>query len=97
MELPGSIESSMTRSKKGVEHVAEIHFQHIDFGRGNGNIFGPIVGDGDFVSGVDRSRSRIIPPQSANAIAICVPAGGNLLMRATRMSHAETMAADRRQ
>ena len=97
MELPGSIESSMTRSKKGVEHVAEIQFQHIDFGRGNGNIFGPIVGDGDFVSRVDRSRSRIIPPQSANAIAIWVPAGGNLLMRARRMSHSGTMAADRRQ
>lgn len=97
MELPGSIESSMTRSKKGVEHVAEIDFQHVDFGRGNGNIFGPIVGDGDFVSRVDRFRSRIIPPQTANAIAICVPAGGNLLMRARRMSHSETMAADRRQ
>jgi hypothetical protein len=87
----------MTRSKKGVEHAAEIDFQHIDFDRGNGNFFGPIVGDGDFVCGVDRSRSRIISPPAANAIAICVPAGGNLLMRATRKSHAETMAADRRQ
>jgi hypothetical protein len=47
----------MTRSDKGVEHVAEKHLQHIDFGRGDGNVFGPIVGDGDFVSGVDRSRS----------------------------------------
>ena len=78
----------MTRSKKGVEHVAEKHLQHIDFGRCNGNVFGPIVGDGDFVSRVDPSRSRIIPPQSANAIAISIPAGGNLLMRATRTSHA---------
>jgi len=78
----------MTRSKKGVEHVAEKHLQHIDLGGGDWNFRWPIVGDGDFVSRVDPSRSRIIPPQSANAIAISVPAGGNLLMRATRTSHA---------
>jgi integration host factor subunit alpha len=83
----------MTRSDKGVEHVAEKHLQHIDFGHGSGNVFGPIVDDGDFVSRVDPSRSRIILPQSANAIAICVSAGGNLLMRARRMSHASRAEA----